>query len=65
MCLSTAYRNTREPEAIAMKNVMVIECREGQVVLTDLMERQLVLDGYVEKANLVEGYVVVKENIPA
>lgn len=61
MCLSTAYRNKLEPEAIAMKNVMVIECREGKVILTDLMERQLELDGYLEKANLVEGYVVVRE----
>ena len=65
MCLSTAYRNNLVPEAIAMKNVMVIECREGKVILTDLMERQLELDGYVEKANLVEGYVVVRENLPA
>ena len=61
MCLSTAYRNKLEPEAIAMKNVMVIECREGKVILTDLMERQLELDGYLEKANLVDGYAIVSQ----
>lgn len=65
MCLSTAYRNTLNPEAIAMKNVMVIECRDSKVILTDLMERQMEIDGTIEKANLVEGYVVVRENLPA
>ena len=60
MCLSTVYKNTMEPECVAMRNVMQIECRDGQVVLTDLMERQLVLDGRLLQANLVDGYVIVE-----
>ena len=61
MCLSTVYKNTMKPEAIAMRNVMSIECKDGMVILTDLMERTCVIEGTLEKANLVDGYVIVKE----
>ena len=65
MCLSTVYKNKMEPEAIVMRNVMHIECKDGCVILTDLMERQVAIEGVLEKANLVDGYVIVKENVPA
>ena len=65
MCLSTVYKNAKTPEAIVMKNVMSLECRDGLVILTDLMERQVAIEGTLERANLVDGYVIVKENIPA
>ena len=61
MCLSTVYKNTKTPEAIVMKNVMALECRDGMVILTDLMERTMAIEGTLEMANLVEGYVIVKE----
>ena len=65
MCLSTVYKNKMVPEAIVMKNVMSIECKDGCVILTDLMERSVAIEGTLESANLVDGYVIVKENIPA
>ena len=65
MCLSIVYKNKMDPASIAMKNVMTIECRDGLVILTDLMERQVAIEGELEKANLVEGFVIVKETIPA
>ena len=65
MCLSTVYKNNKTPDAIVMKNVVAIECKEGVVVLTDLMERQVAIEGTLEMANLVDGCVIVKENIPA
>jgi len=61
MCLSTVYKNTLTPETVMMKNVMRIECKDGCVILTDLMERQMVIDGNLEIANLVDGVAVVKE----
>lgn len=61
MCLSTVYKNTMTPEAVAMRNVMAIECRDGLVILTDLMERQVEIRGVLEKANLVDGFVIVRE----
>ena len=65
MCLSTVYKNAKTPESIVMKNVMSLECRDGMVILTDLMERQVAIEGTLERANLVDGYVIVKEHIPA
>ena len=65
MCLSTVYKNKKEEACVVMRNVMRIECRDGCVILTDLMERQVAIEGVLEKANLVDGYVIVKESIPA
>lgn len=62
MCLSTVYKNELNADAIIMKNVMRLECREGCVVLTDLMERQITIEGTLETANLVDGFVIVRAN---
>ena len=62
MCLSTVYKNTMTPETVVMKNVMKIECKDGCVLLTDLMERTVAIQGTLEQANLVDGFVIVKEN---
>ena len=61
MCLSTIYKNALVPENIMMRNVMRIECKDGMVILTDLMERQMAIEGTLEMANLVDGVAVVKE----
>lgn len=62
MCLSTVYKNTMEPAAIAMKNVMRIECKDGCVILTDLMDRTMTIQGALQEANLVDGFVIVRES---
>ena len=59
MCLSTVYKNTMSPETVVMRNVMRLECKDGCVILTDLMERQVAIEGQLEQANLVEGFVIV------
>lgn len=61
MCLSTIYKDEFKPENVMMKNVMKIECKDGAVILTDLMERQLVVSGTLKMANLVDGFAVVQE----
>ena len=65
MCLSTVYKNEKTNDNVVMKNVMAIECKDGCVILTDLMDRTVAIEGQLEVANLVDGFVVVKENIPA
>ena len=62
MCLSTVYKNTMAPEAVVMRNVMRIDCKDGCVILTDLMERTVSIEGTLETANLVDGFVIVKES---
>ena len=64
MCLSTVYKNKMSPEDIVMKNVMRVECKDGSVILTDLMERQVAIEGQLQEANLVDGFVIVRENVP-
>ena len=61
MCLSTVYRNTLSPETMIMRTVMTIECRDGMVILTDLMERTCAIEGTLEKANLVDGIAIIRE----
>ena len=61
MCLSTVYRNSLARENVMMKNVMKIECRDGMVILTDLMEHQMAIEGTLEMANLVDGICIIKE----
>ena len=63
MCLSTVYKNTKTPDAIAMKNVMSLECKDGYVILTDLMERTMAIEGTLEMANLVDGIAIIKEAV--
>ena len=60
MCLSTVYKNNLTPDAVVMRNVMRIDCKDGCVILTDLMERTVSIEGTLETANLVDGFVVVK-----
>lgn len=62
MCLSTVYKNTMSPETVVMRNVMRLECKDGCVILTDLMDRTVAIEGELVSANLVDGYVIVKEN---
>ena len=61
MCLSTVYKNKMTPETVAMRNVMKLECKDGCVILTDLMDRTVAIEGSLVEANLVDGYVIVKE----
>ena len=61
MCLSTIYRDKVEQENVVMKNVRMIEHRDGMIVLTDLMERQLSLDAELVMADLTDGVAVIRE----
>ena len=63
MCLSTVYKNKMVPEAVVMRNVMRIDCKDGCVILTDLMDRQVAIEGRLVEANLVDGFVIVEETV--
>ena len=63
MCLSTVYRNQPTLDSVIMRNVMTIECKDGCVILTDLMERQVAIEGSLERANLVDGIAIIREAI--
>ena len=65
MCLSIVYKNTITPETLILRNVMRLECREGYVILTDLMERTMAIEGNLEMADLVDGFVIIREKSSA
>lgn len=59
MCLSTVYKNEINNSAVLMKNVMLVECEDNKVILTDLMERKLEIVGTLKSANLTDGFVII------
>ena len=61
MCLATAYKTQATEGNLLMRNLQRIECRDGQVFLTDLMDRQVVIEGELVMADLVENVVIVRE----
>ena len=63
MCLSTVYKNKKTESNVVMRNVMSIECKDGCVILTDLMERTVAIEGQLLSANLVDGFVIVQETV--
>lgn len=60
MCLSTVYNTESKPGNEVMTNVMLIECRDGAVTLTDVMGREIVVEGEIARADLTGGTVVVR-----
>ena len=61
MCLSTVYRDKVEQENMVMKNVRMIEYRDGNILLTDLMERQMSIEAELVMADLTDGVAVIRE----
>ena len=60
MCLANVYRERAEKENLLLSNVQRIECKDGMVILTDLMERQKVVEGCLEYVDLVGNTAVIR-----
>ena len=60
MCLSTVYKNEKNPENVVLQNVMLITCEDGKVTLTDILGREAVVEGSVQSADLTGGTVVLR-----
>lgn len=60
MCLSTVYKNEKTPGNEVLRNVMLIQCENGVVTLTDIMGREAVVEGEVLSADLTGGTVVLR-----
>lgn len=63
MCLSTVYKNEKNPENIVLSNVMLIQCENGSVTLTDIMGREAVVEGEILSADLTGGIVVIRTRV--
>lgn len=60
MCLSTVYSNEISEANAIMENVMIIDCDDTSVTMTDLMGRRTTVEGKLVKANLTDGFVIIK-----
>ncbi len=63
MCLSTVYKTSASPENLVLTNVQRIECKDGTILLTDIMERQVAVEGEILMADLIGGKVVIAEKL--
>lgn len=61
MCLASVYREKIQSENLLLSNVQKIECRDGQIFLTDLFERELVIEGQIVSVDLVGNTAVIRE----
>ena len=59
MCLSSVYRSEVGDDSLLLSNVQRIECRNGTVLLTDILERQVSVEGEILMADLINGKVIV------
>ena len=60
MCLSTAYKNDKNDDAILAKYVSKIDVKDGVVVLTDVMGIETEVPGALSFIDLTGGTVIIK-----
>lgn len=63
MCLASVYKENNGGKELLLSNVQRIDCRDGQVFLTDLMERRVAIEGELVSVDLVGNTAVVRESI--
>ncbi len=61
MCLSTVYRGEKKPGNEILQNVMLIDAKDDEITLTDILGREAKVSGKIVHADLTGGYVVVQE----
>ena len=59
MCLSNVYKRQISDNNLLLNNVQRIECRNGTIVLTDIMERQITVEGEILLVDLIENKVII------
>ena len=60
MCLAMVYTDEVKLENLVLSNVQRIDCRDGFVVLTDLMEREVTVKGRLLTVDLVGNTAVIE-----
>lgn len=59
MCLAMVYKTEKTAENLLLSNVQRIDCKDGMVILTDLMERQVAIEGELVSVDLVGNTAIV------
>ncbi len=61
MCLSSIYKKTDEENVFLLKNVARIICKDGEIIVYDLMGARTVLQGEICDIDLMENIILIKD----
>ena len=60
MCLSSVYADRVDTENLILSNVQRIDCREGYVILTDILEQEMKVPGCLLSIDLVGNTAIIE-----
>jgi predicted RNA-binding protein len=60
MCLSTAYKNNKDEDAVIARYVSKIDVKDSSVILTDVMGTETEVPGTLSFIDLTGGTVIIK-----
>lgn len=60
MCLSTAYRNCKSDDCVAMRYVSEISVDGNMITLTDVMGSRYDIEGKLKYIDLTGGIVIIE-----
>lgn len=60
MCLSSIYKKGNDENVFIMKNVARVICKDGELIVYDLMGVRTVLQGEICDIDLMENTIMIK-----
>ena len=60
MCLSTAYKNNKDEDAVIARYVSKIDVKDSSVILTDVMGTETEVPGTLSFIDLTGGTVIIR-----
>ena len=61
MCLSSIYKKSDDENIFLLKNVARVICKDGELIVYDLMGARTVLKGEICDIDLMENIILIKE----
>ena len=61
MCLSSIYKKNGDENVFLLKNVARVICKDGELIVYDLMGARTVLKGEICDIDLMENIILIKE----
>ena len=61
MCLSSIYKKSDDENVLLIKNVARVICRDGELIVYDLMGVRNVLKGEICDIDIMENTILIKD----
>ena len=62
MCLSSIYKKSEDENVFLLKNVARVICKDGELIVYDLMGARSVLKGKICDIDLMENIILIKDD---